>query len=1378
MDTVHEALDKAKLEIEKLRGNYQSKAELYENLKRANNELLTKNQEANLKVEKLSNELSWKEDELAITKQLHEAVESKLKEKETVVKHLSSTNDKIRADYAEMLGKFEEENRRVALALDGANSTNMDQEQQICSLKREIEGLREVASASQKTKSLDVDVKRAKASNELRKNDDMLLEMEEENRKLTDQLKWREEQFIHLEEAHGKLRQELQKCEEEKKGLELALDGASSTNVDQERQILSLKKEIEGLREFVSASQKKSSEAEKRAKASKDPRHNDDMLFEIEEENRKLEDQLKWKKEQFSHLAEAHGKLREQLRKYEEDNREMELALDGANATNLDQEQQIHSLKQEIEGLRKFVSSSQKKSSEAEKRAKASKKLRHNDDMLLDMEEENKKLADQLKWKKEQFSHLEEAHGRLRQQHQEEENEWVKARSTLLDEISKLQMSLDSQLRISKDLESRLWMCNQALAHEESRRKLLEVQLAESNTSLNSVCAEYEESKSIIEGLTSQRDKEIANLRDIMGTRDTIHKEMEYQFRRVEQENHELMTSLKEVQEAKIQEAGASSSLSKLRNKLRGLEQVHKDCFGNLKAKEAEWASKLEKLTGELDLCKSSIQSKDTLITELRQELKTCESLTLQLTLQNEETSMMLLVLKSQFFELHQRIADDYASMELDKREGVENICTLIKQLNKKNEALVRVQEDLEEEREKVALLSEKIKSLNSEEPPQLPLQREVDTLKEMLKEASTSQSHLKEQVLHTKSDLEQVRDALDRANEELAESFIEGNELEFELQVWKSVAEKLKAYLEENHQMRRQVEASLLAQADVEFDLKQERESLEIELAEKDREVNELQQQLFDLKEELQKQEQTALLSKNIDDKKISQNLQEEVEYLEQELVRKELEGAILAQVEAETKHKNEKESLRQLVEEKDGRIYDLQKAVEYLEQECVRKEFEAETKHKNEKESLRQLAEEKDGIICDLQKEAEYLEQQWVRKELEGAILAQVEAETKHKNEKESLHQLVEEKDSRIYDLQKAVEYLEQEWVRKEFEAETKHKNEKESLRQLAEEKDGIICDLQKEVEYLEQQWVRKELEAETKHKNEKESLRQLVEEKDGRIYDLQKEVEYLEQEGVRKELEGAILAQVEAETKHTNEKESLHQLVEEKDHRICDLQQLVNLLENEFESSTSSFSARLSEMQAEVDMFHKTWENMRTAEILKEIEIQMRNLVIVELENDFCKLQKEVEHLEKHLSNAVGKRTELEAEMEVKRSEIDVLEFKLEKHVRSSDVVIKKLREENTKLLEDVTKLSSDKAKLLDTFVGLSERLNQMSKEDMQLTGSLERMVQNCDSSMWGTDLKWDNEFFDPVKENNGKHPSTPTKRLEAIFNERSPLRSLNN
>nr|GLL36102.1 uncharacterized protein At4g38062-like [Ipomoea trifida] len=103
------------------------------------------------------------------------------------------------------------------------------------------------------------------------------------------------------------------------------------------------------------------------------------------------------------------------------------------------------------------------------------------------------------------------------------------------------------QIRISEGLQSRLQMCNQALAHEESRRKTLEVQLSESITSLDNVSAEYKEAKSRTESLTNQRDKEIANLRDALGTREAIYKETEYQFRKLEQENRELMTSFKEL---------------------------------------------------------------------------------------------------------------------------------------------------------------------------------------------------------------------------------------------------------------------------------------------------------------------------------------------------------------------------------------------------------------------------------------------------------------------------------------------------------------------------------------------------------------------------------------------------------------------------------------------------------------------------------------------------------------------------------------------------------------------------------------------------------------------------------------------------------------
>ncbi|GMP25847.1 hypothetical protein CsSME_00002518 [Camellia sinensis var. sinensis] len=81
------------------------------------------------------------------------------------------------------------------------------------------------------------------------------------------------------------------------------------------------------------------------------------------------------------------------LRKWEEEKRELVAALDVANSKNMDQGQKLHAYTEELKGLKSLLS----------KRAKESKELRHRDDMLHKLEEENRKVQDQLKWKKEHF---------------------------------------------------------------------------------------------------------------------------------------------------------------------------------------------------------------------------------------------------------------------------------------------------------------------------------------------------------------------------------------------------------------------------------------------------------------------------------------------------------------------------------------------------------------------------------------------------------------------------------------------------------------------------------------------------------------------------------------------------------------------------------------------------------------------------------------------------------------------------------------------------------------------------------------------------------------------------------------------------------------
>nr|GLL36096.1 uncharacterized protein At4g38062-like [Ipomoea trifida] len=141
MDTVHEKLDEAMAEIQKLRADYKINAESSENFKRAYNKGLIKIRDASSNVDKLTLELSMKEDELSVGKQAYEELKSNLKDKEAAIKSLSSANGRLRADYAEKLKKFEEENRSMAVELDETNAANMEQEQQIQTLRNEIDKL-------------------------------------------------------------------------------------------------------------------------------------------------------------------------------------------------------------------------------------------------------------------------------------------------------------------------------------------------------------------------------------------------------------------------------------------------------------------------------------------------------------------------------------------------------------------------------------------------------------------------------------------------------------------------------------------------------------------------------------------------------------------------------------------------------------------------------------------------------------------------------------------------------------------------------------------------------------------------------------------------------------------------------------------------------------------------------------------------------------------------------------------------------------------------------------------------------------------------------------------------------------------------------------
>jgi len=670
----------------------------------------------------------------------------------------------------------------------------------------------------------------------------------------------------------------------------------------------------------------------------------EDEISEAKLECEDLKGKLNKKETVIKHLSAANDKLRvdcdDKFKKWEEEKRGLVLALEEANENAQNQEQKIYMCKQDIERLKGCLAVSKEKCLESEKKNSVSKELRERDDMFQKLEEESRKVEDQLKWKKEQFKHLEEAHDKLRQQFKSCKKEWETEQSTLIDEISSLQSRLDSQIRISEDLQHQIHTCHQALAHVEGQKKRLEVEVSNLKEQLDDASNEYQDARSQLDCLNTDRDKDIADLRYLLKTKEAYNKESKYRIDKLEQENQELRMSLKELQEAQIQEAGASYSQSKLKSKLRSLEHTHRECSSTLKAKEAEWNFKLKQLTADLNRCQSELETKIEAVEGLQMELERSYSLSIEMKLLNEEMSVMLLVLKQGISEAHLNHASGKDEMDAINKAREEEIFQLMKQLEVKDAALMSAQKSLNEEREVAACFRELEHSLRNELDRHKVLQNE---LQNELEESTMSQLILKDKVLNMecnfKEQLKEIHDALDSEIIELDETICERNEVEFELQICKSIVERLKNELEENHMVRRELETSLLVQVDFGESLKQEKDGLAYRLEEKERILDHMQQHVELLEHELRVRGESAGSSES-DNVRCLQIIAEKDKILEE--LQKEFERAVIEKGTIERTFEDEKNNLVQLMKGKDKRMDELMQQVTSLEQQFTQKQAE----------------------------------------------------------------------------------------------------------------------------------------------------------------------------------------------------------------------------------------------------------------------------------------------------------------------------------------------------------------------------------------------------------------------------------------------------
>ncbi|TYH79130.1 hypothetical protein ES332_D03G040500v1 [Gossypium tomentosum] len=267
------------------------------------------------------------------------------------------------------------------------------------------------------------------------------------------------------------------------------------------------------------------------------------------------------------HLNGANDKLRverdEKNQKWEQENGLTVLALDEANEKNVHLEKTINVLRAEI--IKAHLSVSQNKCLEAKKKAENTKEMRERDDLLDEVGKGRRKVEDELKWKKEQFKYLEEAHEKLLDQFKVSKHEWEQEKSALLDEVSLLKTRLDSQIWITGYLENRLKMCNQVLAHEETRRKYLETEISELKMRFGNIFSEFQDAKSRLDCLNLQRENEVATQRHLL---------LEIEEKKLMIE--ELEDDIPSIQEKLLLQEKSLSGSNKLSEKTNLLEDIMK----------------------------------------------------------------------------------------------------------------------------------------------------------------------------------------------------------------------------------------------------------------------------------------------------------------------------------------------------------------------------------------------------------------------------------------------------------------------------------------------------------------------------------------------------------------------------------------------------------------------------------------------------------------------------------------------------------------------------------------------------------------------------------------------------------------------------------
>ncbi|XP_047983007.1 uncharacterized protein At4g38062 [Salvia hispanica] len=363
-------------------------------------------------------------------------------------------------------------------------------------------------------------------------------------------------------------------------------------------------------------------------------------IFELRMLYGKLQFSVDQKDLLLDQISSANGKLESEcdvrFRKLEGENGDLVLLLDEAFARIHDLEKKTASSSEEISGLKRLLSVKQEMDSETKNNVSVD--LKERDEHVLKLEEENRVFQDQLRWRNEQFSHLEEAYKKLQALFNERELEWQKEKSSLLHEISELQSTLDARDFASKsllELEStetlklmlqksesevenlKLNLETNQQAHEQEKTSLL-VSMNEKDAKIGSLEQQISMLKLMIlaeskaaENINQEKDNYVKNLQNEIAQLRNELAEREVTNDTLRQENDGMISSIDEKEEKTQQ----------LRVSLAGKEYVLDEAF-----------------TESEDQKTSEAEEKNWVIADMEKEMNRLHESSAQVVLQPGET--------------------------------------------------------------------------------------------------------------------------------------------------------------------------------------------------------------------------------------------------------------------------------------------------------------------------------------------------------------------------------------------------------------------------------------------------------------------------------------------------------------------------------------------------------------------------------------------------------------------------------------------------------------------------------------------------------------------------------------------------------------------